>query len=80
MKMKISTNSAWVGEKQNPAIEYTFNIRTPFGEKEYAIYHDIVDDKWYGDVIDIDGWHDLDPEDLTKYVTIIKDAVANGEL
>lgn len=72
--MKISTNSAWIGEKQNPGIEYSFTNHTPFGEREFAIYHDIVDDKWYGEVIDSDGWHDLDPEELTKYVTIIKDA------
>ena len=78
--MKISTNSAWIGEKQNPGIEYSFSNQTLFGEREFAIYHDIVDDKWYGEVIDSDGWHDLDPEELTKYVTIIKDAVANGEL
>lgn len=78
--MRITKNSAWIGEKQNPAIEYSLSIQTLFGEREFAIYHDIVDDKWYGEVIDSDGWHDLDPEELTKYVTVIKDAAANGML
>lgn len=78
--MKISKNSAWIGEKGNPGFEYEISMMTPFGEREYMIYQDLVTNKWFGEVVDSDGWHDLDPGELTKYVAIIIDAIEKGEI
>ena len=78
--MRITKNSAWIGENGNPGYEYQFQISTPFGEREYLIYQDVVNDKWFGEIVDSDSWHDLDPSELTRFVAIIKDAVTKGEL
>ena len=77
--MKYSKSACFIGDDQHPGICYYFEIWGLLGTKEINLYHDVVDDKWFGDTIDSDGWHDLDPEDLTRYVTMIKDEINKNQ-
>lgn len=77
--MKYRESAAFIGDDMHPGICYCFEIPGPLGIKEINLYHDVVDDKWFGDIIDSDGWHDLDPEDLTRYVTMIKDEINKNQ-
>jgi len=78
--MQIHKEEAWIGENAHPGFQYSMTKRTPLGEKEIFVYHDVVDDTWFGEIIDADGWHDLDPTDLSRWMIIIKDAIKEGTL
>lgn len=80
--MEFKKNECWLGEDPNmhPAFEYSTVKNTPFGEREVYIYHDLVTDKWCGEIIDADGWHDLDPESLTRWKAILDDAIEKNQI
>lgn len=78
--MKFTKNECWLGEDMHPAFEYSTVKNTPFGEREVYIYHDVVTDKWYGEIIDSDGWHVLDPADLTYWKAKLEEAIEKGEV
>lgn len=35
---------------------------------EISLYYDLEDGTWHGDVINTDGWEDLDDEDIAEIV------------
>ena len=80
--MKFIKHDCWLGEEANwhPAFEYSTVKNTPFGEREVYIYHDLVTDKWCGEIIDSDGWRDLDPADLTYWKAKLEEAIEKGEV
>lgn len=80
--MKFIKHDCWLGEEPNwhPAFEYSTVKNTPFGEREIYIYHDVVTDKWCGEIIDSDGWHELDPADLTYWKAKLEEAIEKGEV
>ena len=80
--MEFTKHECWVGEEPNmhPGFEYIIVKNTPFGEREVYIYHDIITDKWFGEIIDSDGWHDLDPADFTRWKAILDEAIERGDI
>lgn len=68
------------GEDAHPGFQYSITKQTTFGEKEIFVYHDVVDDTWFGETFDDYGWYELDPADLSRWMVIIKDAIKEGAL
>ena len=64
------------GDDMHPCTCYAFGIDDGFYKPyDIELYHDLVSDEWFGDVYWDDGCGPLGPEDLTRYVTMIKDEI-----